>query len=62
MHLIPRLCCIVMEYTLIDDCTNSNPRHSLCGDFLLHDKPDVDDTYSRPWFVNISMAYYKDRA
>ena len=30
-------------------------------DSLLHDKPDVDDSYSRPWSVNILMTYYKGR-
>ena len=34
----------------------ANPEHSLSGDSLLRDKPDVDDTYSRSWSVNISMA------
>ena len=39
----------------------AHPGHSLSGDSLLHDKPDVDHTHSRPWSANISMAYYKGR-
>ena len=34
--------------TLITDCTNS--KHS-----LPYEKPDVDDPYSRPWSINISV-------
>ena len=37
----------------------ANPEYSLSGDSLLHVKRD--DTYGRPWSVNISMAYYKSR-
>ena len=46
------LCCHGVHWLLT--VLTANPGHS-----LLHDKPNVDNTCSRPWSVNISMVYYE---